>query len=158
MSANADVAEDLLDRVAQLHRRLHLGNVRVQRLHAQTFADPPIAPASIVLTLATPEVLIEEARFSTRLTQQVAIKGEDQDALAEVEIALVVDFDLDEGPEPDAEAVAAYVDRNVYFIAHPYLREAVQDATMRLGLDPVVIGVLDRGEDRPAEVTIVPRR
>ena len=157
-SADAALTEDTFERVRQLRDRLHLENVRVQRLAAQTFADPPLAVASILLALSDPEVLVEPPRFSCRFSQHVTLKSETNEALAEVEIVLVVDFALDEGPDLDPDAVAAHVDRNIYFIAHPYLREALQDATTRLGLDPVILGVLAREDARPAEVTLVPRR
>ena len=68
---------------------------------------------------------------------------------------IVLEYVLDGQDEVDGEAVDVYVDRNAYFIAHPYLREAVQTTTARLGLDPVVLGVLGRDEDRPSELTLV---
>lgn len=53
--------------------------------------------------------------------------------LAEIEVVLVVDYAFDDGPDPGA------------------------DATLRLGLEPVVLDILGRDRPRPTEVTVVRR-
>lgn len=150
-------ARSLQERVAALHDRLHLKDVRIQRMLGEVLADPPLAVESVSVSVAAPEALVESPRLACRFTERVALLGQDDERLAVVEIVIVLEFALDGQDEPDAEAVAVYVDRNAYFIAHPYLREAVQTTTARLGLDPVVLGVLGRDEDRLSELTLVRR-
>ncbi|MFD5589648.1 hypothetical protein ACFWII_38395 [Streptomyces sp. NPDC127063] len=148
---------DLVEQVAALHRRLHLTDVRVQRMRAESLEEPPFDVQSIQIHSYPCEVLLEPPRFAVRVNQTVALRGADEQTLAEVEVVLIVDYVLDDGPELDEEAVSAYVERNTYFTAYPYLRETLQNATLRLGLEPVVLGVLDRDQPRPHEVTLVRR-
>lgn len=148
---------DLVEQVAALHRRLHLTDVRVQRLKAESLEEPPFDVRSIQIHSGPCEVLLEPPRFAARVNQTVTLRGSEEQTLAEVEVALIVDYVLDDGPELTEDAVSTYVERNTYFTAHPYLREILQNATLRLGLDPVVLGVLDRNQPRPHEVMLVRR-
>ncbi|MET7643950.1 hypothetical protein ABZS83_09950 [Streptomyces sp. NPDC005426] len=148
---------DLREQVAALHSRLRLADVRVQRLRAESLDEPPFEVESIEIRNSPCEVLIEPPRFGVRVNQTVELRDSDERTLAEIDIVLVIDYTLDEGPEPSEGAVSAYVEYNTYFTAHPYLRETLQNATLKLGLEPVVLGVLSRDRPRPAEVTVVRR-
>lgn len=150
--------EELSAALAALHDRLTLRDVRTQRLVAEVFGDLPLAIAKINIHVSDPEVLVEPPRFSVRFTQRLVLLDEADGTLALVEVAVVVEFELDGEQAPDDDAVALYAEHNAYFIAHPYLRETVQSTTSRIGLDPLVLGVLSRDERRPTEVTLVPRR
>ncbi|RSN98494.1 hypothetical protein DMH26_18505 [Streptomyces sp. WAC 05379] len=162
-SVKADTASesppqhDLGERVADLHSRLHLSDVRVQRLRAESLEEPPFDVHSIQIHSSPCEVLLEPPRFAVRVNQTVTLRDPDERTLAEVEVILIVDYTLDEGPLPSDEAVATYVEHNTYFTAHPYLRETLQNATLKLGLEPIVLGVLSRDRPRPTEVTLVRR-
>ncbi|MFJ4730678.1 hypothetical protein ACIP44_30685 [Streptomyces diastaticus] len=149
--------DDLVKQVAELHGRLHLVNIRVQRLRAESLEEPPLDVHSIQVQGGPCEVLVEPPRFAVRVNQAVALRGADERILAEVEVVLVIDYSLDEGGELSEEAVSTYVESNTYFTAHPYLREILQNATLKLGLEPVVLGVLSRDQHRPTEVTLVRR-
>ncbi|MEV7394881.1 hypothetical protein [Streptomyces sp. NPDC091215] len=148
---------DLKDQVAALHSRLHLTDVRVQRLRAESLEEPPFDVHSIQIHSGPCEVLLEPPRFAARVNQTVALRDADDQTLAEVEVALILDYALEDGPEPSAEAVSTYVEHNTYFTAHPYLRETLQNATLKLGLEPVILGILSRDQPRPTEVTLVRR-
>ncbi|MFJ8726503.1 hypothetical protein ACWDWS_39870 [Streptomyces sp. NPDC003328] len=148
---------DLLAQVAALHHRLHLTDVRVQRLRAESLEDPPFDVHSIQIHSGPCEVLLEPPRFAARVSQTVTLRGSDEQTLAEVDVTLIIDYALDEGPDPTEDAVSTYVEHNTYFTAHPYLREILQNATLKLGLEPVVLGVLSRDEARPNEVMLVRR-
>ncbi|MFJ1561317.1 hypothetical protein [Streptomyces mirabilis] len=148
---------DLLEQVAALHSRLHLTDVRVQRLRAESLEDPPFDVHSIQIHNSPCEVLLEPPRFAARVNQTVTLRGGDEQTLAEVEVVLIIDYTLDEGPDPAEDAVSTYVEHNTYFTAHPYLRETLQNATLKLGLEPVILGVLSRDQPRPTEVTLVRR-
>ncbi|WP_435246847.1 hypothetical protein [Streptomyces sp. NRRL F-5630] len=143
--------------LADLHNRLHLNDVRVQRLRAEAIQDPPLDVKTIVISVDPGEVLLEPPRFAARFTQTVTLRDKDEQPLAEVEIVMIVDFGLDDGPIPTQEAINLYAEHNAYFIAHPYLRETLQNATLKLGIEPVVLGILSRSEARPSEVTLVKR-
>ncbi|MEU3282356.1 hypothetical protein [Streptomyces antibioticus] len=149
--------DDLLQQVAALHSRLHLTNVRVQRLRAESMEDPPFDVHSIQIEGGPCEVLFEPPRFAVRVNQVVVLRDADEGALAEVEVGLIIDYTIDDGPEPSEDAVGTYVESNTYFTAHPYLRETLQNATLKLGLEPVVLGILSRDRPRPTEITLVRR-
>ncbi|MFC8230659.1 hypothetical protein [Streptomyces sp. NPDC057287] len=129
----------------------------MQRLRAETIEDPPLDVAKVVITVEPCEVLLEAPRFAARFTQTVTLQDHDEQSLAEVEIVVVIDYTLDDGPTPSQEAIAAYVESNSYFTAHPYLRETLQNATLKLGVEPVVLGILSRDQPRPTEVSLVRR-
>ncbi|MFD4175150.1 hypothetical protein [Streptomyces anulatus] len=148
---------DLQQQVADLNSRLHLTDVRVQRLQAEAHQDPPFDVHRIQIHMSASEVLLEPPRFAARFSQTVELQDSEETTLAHVEVAVVVDYTLDDGPLPSGEAVTAYVENNSYFAAHPYLRETLQSATLRLGLEPVVLGVLGRGQPRPTEINMVRR-
>ncbi|MFH8378143.1 hypothetical protein ACH4A7_32000 [Streptomyces cyaneofuscatus] len=147
----------LREQVVALHDRLHLADVRVQRLRAESLSEPPFDVHGIEIRSSPCEVLCEPPRFAVRVNQTVELHGSDEQALAEIEVVLVIDYTLDDGPDPGDAAVSAYVEHNTYFTAHPYLREILQNATLKLGLEPVVLGVLSRDRPRPTEVTMVRR-
>lgn len=162
-SAAADVVssemsqDEMRQQVTELHNRLHLTDVRVQRLRAEAFADPPLDVEKIVIHAGPCEALLEPPRFAARVTQTVTLKGSDELSLAEVEVVVVVEYTMDDGPQPSQEAIDLYIEHNAYFTAHPYLRETLQNATLKLGIEPVVLGVLSRDQPRPTEVTLVRR-
>ncbi|MFJ3616292.1 hypothetical protein [Streptomyces hydrogenans] len=149
--------DDLMKQVTDFHNRLHLANVRLQRLRAETMEEPPLDVHSIQIQGGPCEILVEPPRFAVRVNQAVALRDADGTTTAEVDATFVIDYTLDEGPELSEEAVTTYVENNTYFTAHPYLREVLQNATLRLGLEPVVLGVLSRDQPRPTEVTLVRR-
>ena len=144
----------LVERIAAFNERLHLSDVHIRRLIGEVFARPPLPVARIGFHVAAPDVQIQQSQFACRFTQRVVLLDEGNQQLAMVEVTCVLEFQLDDGPEPDTEALSAYVDHNAYFIAHPYLREAVQATTAKLGLDPIVLGILRRSEARPSEIII----
>ena len=147
----------LVQEVFELRDRLTLTDVRTQRLSAEVLADVPLSVAAIKVSVADPEVLLEGSEFAVRLMQEVLLLDDRDTTLAYVEVAIVVSFTLAGDERPEEQVIALFVEHNVYFIAYPYLREAVQATTSRLGLDPVVLGTLSRDEFRPTEVTLVPR-
>lgn len=119
--------------------------------------DPPFDVHTIQIQGGPCEVLFVPPRFAARVNQAVTLRDADERSLAEVEVSLIIDYILDEGPQPSEDALSTYVEHNTYFTAHPYLREILQNATLRLGLEPVVLGVLSRDQPRPTEVTLVRR-
>ena len=153
MSSHSPVAPDsvgpvaegksLAERVSALSKRLHEGNAQIRRLTGEVYARPPLAIAKIGVRMAAPDVQIGQSYFACRFAERIVLLDGADEHLALVEVVCVLEFRFDDGPEPDSEALSAYVSHNAYNVAHPYLREAVQTATTKLGLDPAVLGVLD---------------
>jgi hypothetical protein len=153
-AGSAGEAESLIERVTTLNERLHLGDVHIRRLVGEVFVQPPLPIAKIGFHMAAPDVQIRESHFACRFTQRVLLLDDASQHLALVEVVCVLEFRLDDGPEPDSEALSAYAAHDAYYVAHPYIREAIQATTTKLGLDPVILGVLDLREGRPSEIAI----
>lgn len=55
----------------------------------------------------------------------------------------------------DRNTVGAWAFGNVYFMIYPYVRQALQDTCLRLGLPAVVLGYLTRGNLAPQNVSLI---
>jgi hypothetical protein len=77
--------------------------------------------------------------------------------VAELDFTVQVDYDVDPEYTPADDAADFVAATTGSFAAYPYARELAQDLTTRLQLDPLVIGLLPRGADRPDRVTQVAR-
>jgi len=140
--------------VTALGERLHLSNVHVRRLAGEVFVPPPLAVARIGFRVATPDVQIRQSHFACRFTERVVLLNAAGQHLALVEVVCVLEFSLDDGPEPDSEELYAYAGHDAYYIADPYIREAIQTITTKLGLESVVLGILNSHERHPFTITI----
>jgi hypothetical protein len=90
--------------------------------------------------------------FRNRFGFKFNLADDDDDSVAELGFVLIVDWAVEEGYTPSADA-AEYVARTTgYFAAYPYARELAQGNAARLGLDPLVLGILNRDETRPNAV------
>ena len=156
----------LVAAVAALRDRLSLTNIRMQRLLAEALMDPPWTPDTIHLSSQPPEFKLEQDSLACRFEQTVELLDGDREPLARASACAVVEFDLGpastadgnqdaDGDELSARALELFVDQNGYFIAYPYLRQAIHDLTARLGFDAVVLGVLPRGQQRPSHLALV---
>jgi hypothetical protein len=138
------------DEIAALHGRVHLDDVRLQRLQGETVGDPPFAVAQVVVSAAAPEVAVEAHGFSCRLTYRVALLDPDEWDLGAIELALILDYRVN-GGIPTRDVIAAYVDEYAIRVALPYVRETIHTTTSRLGI-ALVLGVLNESDVLPTEV------
>jgi preprotein translocase subunit SecB len=143
------------DEVRALRDRLELRDVRMQRLHAEVLVEFPFDVTAIHIDTGVPEVRVEPGLLECRFRQSVSLSDAEDVAVAAVEVVALVEFAVQGDAEPEPEVVSLFVDRNGYFIAYPYLRQAIQDLTARLGIEAVVLGVLAREADRPTHVSLV---
>jgi hypothetical protein len=151
MTAHRSVTPDPAGTAAEaksLVERLHMGDVYIRRLAGEVFVRPPLVVTKIGLRLAAPDVQIKQSHFACRFAERVVLLDGAGQHLALVEVLCVVEFRLDDGPEPDSEALSAYASHEAYYVAQPYLREAIQTTTTKLGLDPAVLAVLDSNARR----------
>lgn len=152
----------MVGEVMALRDRLSLTNIRMQRLVAEAVAEPPWKPDTIHVSSQTPEFRLGEDSLACRFEQSVELLDADDEPLARASACAIVEFDLlpaggehrNDG-ELSLAAVELFVEENGYFIAYPYLRQAIHDLTARLGFDAVVLGVLARGRQRPDHVALV---
>jgi hypothetical protein len=144
---------DLRKGVRALHRRVRLANVRLQRVVAETVADPPFVVASVSVSAQPPEIWFGESEFACRLTYRVGLLDDERWDLGAAEATLVLEYDVD-APMPPTEVLAAYVDVHAGAVALPYLRETIHTLTGRLGI-AVVLGLLNDDDVLPTEVRLV---
>lgn len=95
--------------------------------------------------------------MENRFRYRVALLSADDIELAVIEFILRVEYDVEEGYEPPAEAVEFIADTTGRFAAYPYARELAQSLTTRLQFDPVVLGLMPRGVQKPRGVSRVVR-
>lgn len=102
------------------------------------------------LDAKTPEFLVTETQILCRFSHRFVALTEDGSKVARIRADHLVRFDLADGPDLSPETIAVWAETNVFFMMYPYLREAVQSMSIRIGLDPIILGVLRRDELRPA--------
>lgn len=79
----------------------------------------------------------------------------DDEPAARVSLGHAARFTYDPDLDLDDDAVGDWIFGNVYFMVYPYVRQALQDTCLRLGLPAVVLGYLKRGEVAPEALTIL---
>lgn len=164
------VPETTPEAVAEALSHLEIANIFATEISASIDGHP--APIDLVEVGVDIDYMAREGEFSNRFAWTVRMLhalGEDQDGADEMEpqadtepvasfrFTFQVDYATEEGYRVgDAEAMAITRTTGL-FAAYPYARELLQNLTGRLQLDPVVLGMLLRGELRPAGVTKVDR-
>lgn len=154
MTTLAGMGEDIADAAKALQPRVRLANVRAQRIVGETVTDPPFAIASVSVSASAPEVAVAGDMYACRITYRVVLLDREHWDLGAVEIALIMQFEIS-GEPPTRDVLGAFVNEHGYSIALPYVREAVQSMTSRLGF-AVVLGLLnDPADVLPEEVTFL---
>lgn len=90
--------------------------------------------------------------FRNRFGFKFTLANEDDEPVAELNFVLIVEWAVEEGYVPSAEAAEYVAKTTGYFAAYPYARELAQSTASRLGLDPLVLGILNRMETKPNAV------
>lgn len=85
--------------------------------------------------------------FSNKFEFRIVLGADSGQDVARFEFDLVVDYRTAEGFTPDRDAAEFVTSTTGYFAAYPYARELLQNASARLRLDPVVLGLLRRRPD-----------
>jgi hypothetical protein len=135
--------------------------VRASAIEAKVAEGTPAgATASTVTFDVDLAFAAEEGIFGNRFDYRfevLAEPGDDErgEFLARIQFSLLVDFRVDEGYTPPTDAADHVASTTGYFAAYPYARELLQSLTARLQIDPVVLGLLNRGTLRPGSVSVV---
>lgn len=136
------------DEVAAVIHATRVANVRLDEVHAG-----PLAPDSGDLVYKVQAehpkfAYVEEARqILVRIEHGVQISAaESSEKITEITVVHVISFDLANDLEASPAALAAWVESNVYFLAYPYVRETLTSLTSRMGLPPLTLDYLSRGE------------
>jgi hypothetical protein len=155
------VGESYCDsKLEALYKRLVLRDVSVVKWSGQVMGGSLVqhSPTRQV-RLSPPEAgyLLEPDRVTCRYDQRLALVADANEELVVIETAILVDFHFDENSslEPeDEQEIEQRLLPDAYGIAYPFFREAFQTMSTRLGLGPIVLGILDPGEVGPGEVHV----
>jgi len=145
--ADSRTDDDVLvtpEEVEALIERMSLTAVRLVRWNGDSLPGTQGPVSSVDAALEPPRMRILPTEVSLWFEHRVECRNTDGDAIAEIETGVLVDFELSGDDEPELPVVACFADTNGAFIAWPYIREAVQTMSTRLGLAPIVLGVLRR--------------
>lgn len=149
----SETEDDLLkERVGRLLDHCEISNVRVLDFSAKRF-DEHGEPSYAHIASET-SYLVNEQVFLNRYLWKAELVDDASKPVAELNATLLVEYNIREGFDPDAEAAEAIANSTGFFAAYPYVREIFQSCTSRLQLDPMVLGMLLAGSTSPRGVTL----
>lgn len=138
------------DEVAAIVQATRVLNVRLDEVHAGPLTFEGGDPVFGVSAKLPKFAYVEEAeQILVRLEHEAQVGADESlDDATEVTVAHVISFALEEDLESSTAALSAWVEANVYFLAYPYVREALASITTRMGLAPLTLDYLSR-DQRP---------
>lgn len=136
-----------------LVHKAELLDVRVVKWHGELLTKAPssIETDEISISIESSFRVVEEG-FDCRYNVKLPIVSNGAH-VANIEVATIASFKLPAGMEPSRDDVRAFMGSVGYFVAMPFIREAVQTMSVRLGLDALTLGLLVQGQDSPASAT-----
>jgi hypothetical protein len=146
---------ELLLRAQELLSSVELLNVRPSSISADVdLGSPPGTHVGSIQMDTALAFAAEEGVYGNRFDYKFRLMSDDPDGdpLATIEFSLLLDYGVKEGFTPDMEAAEWVTGTTGYFAAYPYARELFQSLAVRLQLDPVVLGLVKRGELRPGTI------
>jgi hypothetical protein len=157
---DAPPSPQLLERAKDLLAHAELIDVRPCRIVAELADGIPagVTPTRVTfdvdLAFAAEESILGN-RFDYRFELLGGLGGEGSpEPLARVEFSLLVDYRVEEGYAPELDAAEFVAGTTGYFAAYPYARELLQLLTSKLQVDPVVLGLINRGTLKPGSIGI----
>lgn len=114
-------------------------------------------PTEMTVEVKTGQVGVQqnEAEIVAHFEHSAHFATPDGDQAATISLLHAARFTYTDGLKLDDASVANWVFGNVYFMVYPYVRQALQDTCLRLGLPAVVLGYLKRGEAAPESISLI---
>jgi preprotein translocase subunit SecB len=148
----------LMDALRAFHEMLRLKDIRTVRYCASLVMDEPDEVERVMLRIHPPRYRLDDHRFDCRFDFRLELMNADDSAIGNMEVELSSQFDSDhEITGVKDETIGAYIDSNVFFIIYPYFREAIQSLSLRLGLPPIILAIIDRASPRPSGLMFLDR-
>lgn len=138
--------------VAAIIQATELANIRLDEIQAGPVRDlaedmradvRALMPGFAVIPDSA--VILVRLQHEIRFTPNSMSAGESAEPTL-LSLAHIVQFQVTQEIEATEAAISAWIETNVYFIAYPYIRQAVSQITTALGMPPVVLGYLKRSE------------
>ncbi|WP_210503343.1 hypothetical protein [Nocardioides xinjiangensis] len=114
-------------------------------------------PAEMTVDFKAGQVEVGQnpSEIIAKFEHSATFENTDGETVANISLVHAARFSYNEGLTLDDESVGNWVFGNVYFMVYPYVRQALQDTCLRLGLPAVVLGYLKRGEVTPETISLV---
>lgn len=147
MSDAARGAEELL-------KHIHLANIRPVAVSAQLLSGPEGSITGVrfnqdIQYAAGPE------HYANRFSYHFDVMcGDSVDPCAKIDFTLLVQWQVEAGYTPDAEAADYLSGSTAYFMAFPHVRELLMSLLVRIVLDPIVLGALRQEELVPGVISL----
>ncbi|GGM20772.1 hypothetical protein [Micromonospora yangpuensis] len=126
-----------------------LTDIRVTKWHAELLSDGPEEVGELDLKLSS-AFRYRNGGFDIRFSVDaplVSPGGEEK--VASIQVAVVASFSLDAGERPPRDLMKSFMDQVAFFVAMPFIREGLHSLSMRIGLEPITIGLLHKGKVAP---------
>ncbi len=156
MSDTGQPPEEVLAAASELLQHCDIADVRPSRINAELIVEGPHQVATVTFN-PTLEFAASPGFFRNRFTYSFSFEDVDEKPVATMEFVLVVEWSVSPGYEAPQDAAEFVATTTGYFAAFPYARELAQATTARLGLDSLVLGILNRKELRPGAIRVVVR-
>jgi hypothetical protein len=122
---------------------------RVQKIRLETGISFRIAASSV------------DCKYAVRAT----LHGETPEESGELDVTVVASFSVAGEGRASNRLVRSFVEQVGYFVSFPFIRESLQTMSVRLGLDPLTLGLLRQEyggipatvsftTDRPSKLTV----
>ncbi len=129
--------------------RTDLKEVRVTKWHAELLADEPTEVGKLALKFKS-AFRYRNTGFDTRFTIEAPITAQgSEDDLANLQVEVLASFDLEGDAKPDKALLKEFTEQVALVVVMPFIREGLHSLSLRIGLDPVTLGLLHRGNDYP---------
>nr|MDT0659848.1 hypothetical protein [Micromonospora sp. DSM 115978] len=143
-------ADDLTEsELESLQARLELINIQLTRLSGEWVTD---SEENCVVDEISAEIrgqyrFVHDALIQFRWSADLPIREANGRDIASLGVALVESFQVQPGPRPSPRALSAFMREAALSIAMPHIREALQGVSQRLGIGPLVYGLMQNAGD-----------
>ena len=154
MDPPVDPAETM---IAELAARSELVDVRVVKWRGELVGEPTNGSRELGLRIAMAYRVPDEG-FECKFDVSAPLADDEGSLIADLAVAVITSFRTTSDGTPSDDAVKAFMHRIAYVVATPFIREAIQTLTTRLGLEPLTLGLLQSGNDLPVEASMQQRQ
>ncbi|MTK05445.1 hypothetical protein [Micromonospora sp. CP22] len=142
-------ANDRDEALKALVAQADLTDIRVTKWHAELLSDTPAEVGELDLKVASAFRLSDEG-FDTRFSVDAPLVSRGGgERVASVQMVVVASFSLASQKKPEKELLSAFMDQVAFFVVMPFIREGLHSLSMRIGLEPITIGLLHQGKATP---------
>lgn len=136
--------------------RTELIGVRVTHLAGRLLVDDPDVvdvAETLRLRVNSDSEVFQSERFQCCYRVSAVLVNGASEEIASIEVEIVASFGMLDDSGIDADYLPGFIKHVGYVIVFPFAREAIQTLTLRLGLEPVTLGLLHQDRDMPASVS-----